>query len=70
MHFMRRKAGRALQALRHRVVGTYLTWSQRGGPQLGAAIAFYSIFALAPLLVVAIAVAGFAGRPRRKRSRR
>jgi membrane protein len=35
-----------------------LRWSQEGGPQFGAAIAFYTMFALAPLLVVAIAVAG------------
>ncbi|HET9024567.1 MAG TPA: YhjD/YihY/BrkB family envelope integrity protein, partial [Burkholderiaceae bacterium] len=57
---MRRKLGGALQRLRQCVRGTYLTWSERGGPQLGASIAFYSIFALAPLLVVAIAVAGLA----------
>lgn len=35
-----------------------LRWSQDGGPQLGAAIAFYTMFAVAPLLVVAIAIAG------------
>ena len=46
--------------MHQRLVGTYLLWSERGGPQLGASIAFYSIFALAPLLVVAIAVAGLA----------
>lgn len=33
-------------------------WSDDRGPQLGAAIAFYTMFAVAPLLVVAIAVAG------------
>jgi membrane protein len=33
-------------------------WMDAGGPQLGAAIAFHTMFALAPLLVVAIAVAG------------
>ena len=33
-------------------------WSEHGGPQLGAAIAFYTMFAVAPLLVVVIAVAG------------
>ncbi|UZD55900.1 YihY/virulence factor BrkB family protein [Caldimonas aquatica] len=33
-------------------------WLDEGGPQLGASIAFYSVFALAPLLVVAITVAG------------
>ncbi|HEY0856523.1 MAG TPA: YihY/virulence factor BrkB family protein [Albitalea sp.] len=33
-------------------------WSRDGGAQLGAAIAFYTMFAVAPLLVVAIAIAG------------
>lgn len=33
-------------------------WMDAGGPQLGAAIAFHTMFALAPLLVVAISVAG------------
>ena len=34
------------------------SWLADGGPRLGAAIAFYSIFALAPLLIVATAIAG------------
>lgn len=34
------------------------SWIADGGPRLGAAIAFYSIFALAPLLIVATAIAG------------
>jgi membrane protein len=34
------------------------TWMADGGPRLGATVAFYSLFALAPLLVVATAVAG------------
>lgn len=34
------------------------TWIADGGPRLGAAVAFYSIFALAPLLIVATAIAG------------
>lgn len=33
-------------------------WVNTGGSQLGAAIAFYTMFAVAPLLVVAIAIAG------------
>ncbi len=37
---------------------TLIGWVDDGGPQMGATIAFYSIFALAPLLVVAIALAG------------
>jgi len=34
-------------------------WIADGGPQLGAAIAFYTMFAIAPLLVIAIALAGY-----------
>ncbi|RZI85889.1 MAG: YihY/virulence factor BrkB family protein [Rubrivivax sp.] len=33
-------------------------WLDDRGPQMGAAIAFYTMFAVAPLLVVAIAIAG------------
>jgi membrane protein len=33
-------------------------WTSQDGTELGAAIAFYSMFALAPLLVIAIAIAG------------
>jgi membrane protein len=33
-------------------------WFNDGGPRMGASIAFYSIFALAPLLLIAIAIAG------------
>jgi membrane protein len=33
-------------------------WFNDGGPRLGASIAFYSIFALAPLMLIAIAIAG------------
>jgi membrane protein len=33
-------------------------WLRDGGPQLGASIAFYTMFAVAPLLVVTIAIAG------------
>ena len=34
------------------------TWNADGGPRLGAAVAFYSLFALAPLLVITTAIAG------------
>jgi len=34
------------------------TWLADGGPRLGAAVAFYSLFALSPLVVVATAIAG------------
>jgi membrane protein len=37
---------------------TVFGWSQVRAPRLGAALAYYTIFALAPLLVIVLAVAG------------
>ena len=34
-------------------------WSEDKAPRLGAALAYYTVFSLAPLLVIAISVAGF-----------
>jgi len=39
---------------------TYAEWSQDNCMRLGAALAYYTIFSLAPMLVIVIAVAGFA----------
>src|SRR4029078_12326103 len=39
---------------------TFREWSEDNAPMYGAALAFYSIFSLAPLLVIAIGVAGLA----------
>jgi len=53
--------GRLPRALRPHIlllIGAISRWLNDGGPQLGAAIAFYTMFALAPLLIIAIAVAG------------
>jgi membrane protein len=36
-----------------------IAWSNDGAPSMGAAIAYYTIFSIAPLLVIAIAIAGF-----------
>lgn len=33
-------------------------WSERNAPRLGAAVAFYSIFSLTPLVMIAVLVAG------------
>jgi membrane protein len=38
---------------------TFSDWSEDKAPRLAAALAYYTAFALAPLLVIAIAVAGF-----------
>lgn len=37
---------------------TYQAWSKYKVPRMGAALAYYTIFSLAPLLVIAISVAG------------
>ena len=39
---------------------TFEQWSADNAPRLGAALAYYSVFSLAPLLIVVIAVAGLA----------
>jgi len=41
-------------------VETFNEWSNDNVPRLGAALAYYSLFSLAPLLIVVIAVAGLA----------
>src|SRR5436305_816797 len=38
---------------------TYTEWSNDKVPRMGAALAYYTIFSMAPLLVIAIAIAGF-----------
>jgi membrane protein len=38
----------------------YLEWSKDKAPQMGAALAYYTIFSLAPLLIIAVAIAGLA----------
>jgi membrane protein len=40
---------------------TAAEWSQDQAPRLGAALAYYAVFSLAPLLVIAIAIAGLVG---------
>ncbi len=38
---------------------TWTEWNEDKAPRLGAAFAYYTIFSLAPLLIVAITIAGF-----------
>ena len=38
---------------------TYTEWSNDQVPRMGAALSYYTIFSIAPLLVIAIAIAGF-----------
>jgi membrane protein len=39
---------------------TFAEWRAHRAPRLGAALAYYTVFALAPLLVIVIAIAGLA----------
>src|SRR5919198_403800 len=38
---------------------TYAKWSEDKGPRLGAALAYYAIFSIPPLMMIAIAAIGF-----------
>ncbi|HEX3035366.1 MAG TPA: YihY/virulence factor BrkB family protein [Thermodesulfobacteriota bacterium] len=38
---------------------TYLEWSEDKAPRLGAALAYYTLFSIAPLLIIVIAIVGF-----------
>ncbi|NJM08435.1 YihY/virulence factor BrkB family protein [Candidatus Gracilibacteria bacterium] len=38
---------------------TFAEWNADKAPRLGAALAYYTVFSLAPLLVLAVAIAGF-----------
>jgi membrane protein len=40
------------------VKNTFTEWSEDKAPRLGAALAYYTIFSLAPLLIIAVGVAG------------
>lgn len=39
---------------------TWNEWNEDKAPRLGAALAYYTVFSLAPLLIIVIAIAGFA----------
>src|SRR4030095_12617540 len=41
------------------IKNTASAWSADFAPSMGAALAYYTLFSLAPLLVIVIAVAGF-----------
>jgi membrane protein len=46
---------RAISAL---LKTAYLEWSKDKAPRMGAALAYYTVFSLAPLLIIAVAIAG------------
>ena len=37
---------------------TYAEWDKHSAPSLGAALAYYTVLSLAPLLVIAVSIAG------------
>src|SRR5512146_2895182 len=45
--------------MRELLSATWSTFSRRGGRLLGGALAFYAMLSVAPLLVIALYVAGF-----------
>jgi membrane protein len=46
------------QSLKELIQGVISKWSEFNAPRLGAALSFYTMLSIAPLLVVAIAIAG------------
>jgi membrane protein len=50
---------RSMQELWELIKETYAEWSQDRAPQLGAALAFYTIFSLAPIFIIIVAVVGY-----------
>jgi membrane protein len=50
---------RVLKSLWRLVRDSFALWSDRYAARLGAAIAFYSIFSLTPLIMIAVLIAGF-----------
>jgi membrane protein len=48
-----------LEKFRGLIAKSIAAWSDDFAPSMGAALAYYTLFSLAPLLIIAIAVAGF-----------
>jgi uncharacterized BrkB/YihY/UPF0761 family membrane protein len=47
-----------LKAIWQLVRDTFSEWSQDNAPRMGAALSYYTAFSLAPLLIIAIGIAG------------
>jgi membrane protein len=58
IHKARKRHSLNAQAVLEMVKLTYTDWSNDKAPRMGAALAYYTIFSLAPLLVIAISIAG------------
>lgn len=50
---------RVLRATGRLLLDAALSWSRDRAPRKGAALAYYTVFSLAPILVISIAIAGF-----------
>jgi membrane protein len=50
---------KTLRSFGGRLWEAFSAWQEDGAPRLGAALAYYTLFSVAPLLLIAIAVAGF-----------
>ena len=48
------------QAMWELLKETYTDWSEDKAPRLGASLAYYTVFSLAPLLLIVISIAGLA----------
>jgi membrane protein len=59
-----RPAGRSWWRL---ITQTFADWSNHRAPTQGAALAFYTVFSLAPILVIAVAITGLVLGPRAAR---
>ena len=46
-----------------------MAWIDDYAPSMGAALAYYTLFSIAPLLVIVIAIAGFVLGPKQRRGR-
>ncbi len=52
--------GWSLTSIKQLVFETYQEWTDDQAPRLGAALAYYTVLSIAPLLIIVIAIAGFA----------
>src|SRR5688572_7697725 len=51
--------GWSLTSIKKLVFETYQEWTDDQAPRLGAALAYYTVLSIAPLLIIVIAIAGF-----------
>src|SRR5690348_4710217 len=49
-----------IRAIGQLVKQSYMDWSNDKGSRMGAALSYYAVFSLAPMLLIAIAIAGLA----------